>query len=173
MVRTIQWLALLFFTVGAVEGQEAPDLELAWPEGWTVSETPFDQVGLKGKKIRATAVKTDGPPSVIELMYLFRNDSGEADLATEFEIAVGSVERNLKGGGFTVTRGSFEDSSMGEVPSLEVSVRAQSEGKDVVVSMMMAMTEKFVYSLTFTATRARYIEHGLEYQRFLRGLRIE
>jgi hypothetical protein len=146
------------------------------PPGWEVSElnAPRPNSGreMAGGRLRALKKDVIGM-AVIELTYLSRNDSAQADIDSEFSSFVSTLKTEYESKGLKTSTTSPRRATLGALPSAEVEIIVLGQNKELHQWFAMALGKKYVYALSYTGEKPYYDRFEPEFSKCRASLSME
>ena len=149
-----------------------------WPTGWEVSYLPAPKTDsgedLGGERVRVM-LKSDDGFAAIELTYFPHSDKGQANLTKEFA-RVRSRLRTIfeqQKLSVTMTPAEAQPSALGGQSALTLELSASNDRVHVKQWVGMALSTKFLYSLTFTAYEKNYARYRPQFDAVKQSITLQ
>lgn len=147
--------------------------EAVWPEGWKtkVLPGPLTNSGkdLGGKRVRSTRVD-NGVLTVIELTFFPRTDKGQSNVAEEIKTVLSNVKSGYETNGFSAELGPVQNTKLSKLDANEALVTVTTPGFKMLQNILLAQSEDYLYSLTFTGRQTQYDLYKPVYERLRSSL---
>lgn len=146
------------------------------PSGWEVSElnAPRPNSGREMAGGRLRALKKDGEGmAVIELTYLSRSDSGQADIDSEFSTFLSTLKTEYESKGLKASATSTKKATLGALPSAQAEITVVGQDKELHQWFAMALGKKYVYALSYTGEKQYYDRFEPEFAKCRASLCME
>ncbi|GES43930.1 hypothetical protein RsS62_31820 [Rhizobium dioscoreae] len=156
-------------TAANSEGANASNMPITWPAGYNVTNTsiPVENFGGPLPGLSQTAIKSnpDGSPlTAIVLTSLPHRESEELKLDDQTRTLLATVRNSYEAQGMKAVCDTPVGQMLGGIPALQTTCTgAVNEVPSVKQVILVAIDKRQVYSLSFTARPADFVEHEAEF----------
>ena len=148
-----------------------PPYKAHWPEGWDVESHPTPSQKPGSGRVRVQRQENGKLAAAIELVY-FRRPAGKMSLDTDFAGVVKGLQEGYEAKGLTPKVAGPRATTLASHPAQEVESAVTGRGVALHQLYGMALTAKYVYTLTYTAQDAHYERYREAFEKARQSLEL-
>lgn len=156
-------------TAANSDGANASNVPITWPAGYSVTNTsiPVENFGGPFPGLSQTGIKSnpDGSPlAAIILTSLPHKESEKLKLDDQTRNMIATVRNSYEAQGMQATCDTPVGQMLGGIPALQTTCTgAENEAPSVKQVILVAIGKRQVYSLSYTARPADFVDHENEF----------